>query len=79
MNFLNHTSLLFFAVPEEIDFSWLKNVCFANVDFSAVFQRGAQSKITADVSDTKQTSRLENKEDRSVTADSSDSNDQASA
>ena len=73
-----------FAVPEESDFSWLDSVCFGDGDFSAVFQRGAQTKIMADVSDAKQTCRLE-KEDASdssdirfQSSDSSDSSDQAS-
>lgn len=79
-------SPLRFAVPEESDFSWLESVCFGDGDFSAVFQRGAQTKITADVSDAKQTCRLEKEaentsnssESRFQSSDSSDSSDQAS-
>ena len=72
-------------MPEESDFSWHESVCFGDGDFSAVFQRGAQTKITADVSDVKQTCRLEKDEDASdsgdsrfQSSDSSDSSDQAS-
>lgn len=73
-------------MPEESDFSWLESVCFGDGDFSAVFQRGAQTKITADVSDAKQTCRLEKEaentsnssESRFQSSDSSDSSDQAS-
>lgn len=72
-------------MPEESDFSWLESVCFGDGDFSAVIQRGAQSKITFDMSDAKQTCRLEKEEDASdscdsrfQSSDSSDSSDQAS-
>lgn len=73
-------------MPEESDFSWLESVCFGDGDFSAVFQRGAQTKVTADVSDAKQTCRLEmaaentsnSSENRFQSSDSSDSSDQAS-
>ena len=72
-------------MPEESNFSWLESVCFGDSDFSVVFQRGAQSKITADISDAKQICRLEKEEDdsdsnnsRFQSSDSSDSSDQAS-
>ena len=60
-------------MPEESDFSWLESVCFGDGDFSPVFQRDAQTKITADVSDAKQTCRLEKRRKTPqipVTADS---------
>jgi len=72
-------------VPEESDFSWLESICFGDGDFLAVFQRGAQSKITVDMSDAKQTCRLEKEDNASdscdsrfQSSDSSDSSDQAS-
>ena len=71
-------------MPEESDFSWLESVCFGDGDFSAVFQRDAQTKVTADVSDAKQTCRLEKEENASnssdsrfQSSDSSESSDQA--
>ena len=59
-------------MPEESDFSWLESVCFGDGDFLAVFQRDAQTKITADVSDAKQTCRLEKEENASNSSESSD-------